>query len=270
MTESLLFNNTFPRSNAYSPEWIMSSASGGANSVWLTEWLAEILDLRPGMKLLDLGCGRAASSIFLAREFGVQVWATDLWFDPYENMLRIRDAGVADGVYPIKANARDLPFAAEFFDAVISIDAFSYIGTDDHYLNYVARFVKPLGTIAIAQAGFVNELDKEPPQHLDDWLKSEPLLRSMHSPNWWREHWGRSGIVDVVNSEMMPNGWQCWLDWHRTIAPDNHLEIQTIESDRGENLGYLRVVGQRRANANLDYTNILIPSNYTPAPLLRQ
>ena len=35
------------------------------------------LDLRPGMRVLDLGCGRAASSIFLRREFGVQRWATD-------------------------------------------------------------------------------------------------------------------------------------------------------------------------------------------------
>jgi hypothetical protein len=30
--------------------------------------------------VLDLGCGRASSSIFLRREFGVQVWAADLWF----------------------------------------------------------------------------------------------------------------------------------------------------------------------------------------------
>jgi cyclopropane fatty-acyl-phospholipid synthase-like methyltransferase len=46
--------------------------------LWLTEWLAEALDLRPGMRVLDLGCGRAMSSVFLRREFGVQVWASIL------------------------------------------------------------------------------------------------------------------------------------------------------------------------------------------------
>ena len=68
----------FPRSNSYSPDWLIESASGGANSVWLIDWLASALDLKPGMNVLDLGCGRAASSIFLAREYGVSVWATDL------------------------------------------------------------------------------------------------------------------------------------------------------------------------------------------------
>lgn len=96
-----LINGMFPRSNAYSPEWVKASASGGANAMWLCEWLCSVLDLKPGMRVLDLGCGRAASSIFLAREFGVQVWATDLWFDPYENMRRIHDAGLASSVYPM-------------------------------------------------------------------------------------------------------------------------------------------------------------------------
>ena len=71
------------------------------------------------MRVLDLGCGRAPSSIFLRREFGVQVWATDLWFSASENLERIRDAGVDDGVFPIHADARSLPFAAEFFDAIV-------------------------------------------------------------------------------------------------------------------------------------------------------
>ena len=105
-----------------------ASVSGGANSLWLTEWLTGALDLRPGMRVLDLGCGRAASSIFLRREFGVQVWATDLWFSASENIQRIRDAGVEDGVFPIHADARSLPFAADFFDAIVCIDSFSTTG----------------------------------------------------------------------------------------------------------------------------------------------
>ena len=63
----------FPRAARYNPEWVTSAVSGAANPLWMAEWLAEALDLRPGMRVLDLGCGRAASSIFLHREFGVQV-----------------------------------------------------------------------------------------------------------------------------------------------------------------------------------------------------
>ena len=146
------FLQDFPRSSAYHPEWVIAGVSGGANPLWLTEWLAGVLDLRPGMRVLDLGCGRALSSIFLHREFGVQVWATDLWFSATENLQRIRDAGVEDGVFPIHADARSLPFAAEFFDAIVSIDSFVYYGTDDLYLNSLARFVKPGGWVGIAGA----------------------------------------------------------------------------------------------------------------------
>src|SRR3989454_11969484 len=91
--DSRLISDRFPRASGYHPEWVLAGVSGAANPLWMTEWLAEGLDLRPGMRVLDLGCGRAMSSVFLRREFGVQVWATDLWFSASENLQRIRDAG---------------------------------------------------------------------------------------------------------------------------------------------------------------------------------
>src|SRR5712671_8200199 len=168
-TDKRLFSERFPRSSTYHPEWVIASVSGGANPLWMTEWLTSALDLRPGMRVLDLGCGRAASSIFLRREFGVQVWATDLWFSVSENIQRIRDAGVEDAVFPIHADARSLPFAAEFFDAIVSIDSFFYYGTDDLYLGNLARFVKPGGQVGIAGAGLIREMDGPIPPHLQGW-----------------------------------------------------------------------------------------------------
>src|SRR5215471_13388644 len=161
-----LLSERFPRASQYHPDWVIANASGGANSLWLTEWLTTALDLRPGQRVLDLGCGRASSSIFLRREFGVQVWTTDLWIGAAENMQRIRDAGVEDGVFPLHADARSLPFAPDFFDAVVCVDAFPYFGTDDLYLNYLAHFVKPNGQMGIVGAGLVSELEGAVPAHL--------------------------------------------------------------------------------------------------------
>ncbi|HTG43410.1 MAG TPA: methyltransferase domain-containing protein, partial [Verrucomicrobiae bacterium] len=225
------FSERFPRSSAYNPEWIMAGVSGSANSLRITEWLAEKLELRSGMRVLDLGCGRAASSIFLNREFGVQVWGTDLWFDASENLRRIRDAGAESGVFPIHADARSLPFAKEFFDAVVSIDSFVYYGTDDHYLNYLARFVKAGGAIGIAGAGLMQEIEGEVPEHLRSWW--EPGIWSLHSAAWWRRHWGKTGIVNVEIADDLPDGWREWLDWHRIICPENATEIQAVETDAG-------------------------------------
>jgi cyclopropane fatty-acyl-phospholipid synthase-like methyltransferase len=233
----------------------------------MTEWLAGVLDLRPGMRVLDLGCGRAMSSIFLHKEFGLQVWATDLWFSVNENLQRIRDAGLQDGVFPIHADARSLPFAIEFFDAIISIDSFIYYGTDDLYLNYLARFVKPGGQIAIAGAGLMEEFNGIVPDHLRAWWTND--LWCLHSAPWWKTHWQRTGIMDIEVADTLPDGWRLWKDWHLAIAPDNAKEIQALEVDRGRYLGYVRLVGRRKAGTPLDEPILSIPDQYTKKPLLR-
>ncbi|WP_165246632.1 SAM-dependent methyltransferase [Paludisphaera soli] len=258
----------FPRSSRYNPEWVVAGVSGGANALRLTEWLAGAMELRPGMRVLDLGCGRASSSVFLHREFGVQVWAADLWFDVSENLRRIRDAGVEDGVFPIHADARSLPFGAEFFDAVVSIDSFFYYGTDDLYLNYLARFVKPGGPVGIAAAGLMREIEGPVPEHLREWWTQDCWM--LHSAAWWRRHWERTGVVDIETADSMPDGWRSWLEWHRSIAPDNEVEIRAIEADRGDYLGYVRLVARRRGDATLaDHIVSLPPQGYESKPLLR-
>jgi SAM-dependent methyltransferase len=219
------------------------------------------------MRVLDLGCGRAASSILLCREFGVHVWATDLWFSASENLQRIRDAGVEDGVFPVHADARALPFATDFFDAIVSIDSFVYYGTDDLYLNYLARFVKPKGWVGIAGAGLMREIEGEIPKHLRAWWTPEHWC--LRSARWWRRHWERTGIVGIEVADTMPAGWKRWLDWQRFAAPDNKVEIEALEADRGRYLGYVRVAGRRRAGAKLEDPIVSLPSEYTRKPLLR-
>jgi SAM-dependent methyltransferase len=257
----------FPRSSAYNPEWVLAATSGGANSLWLTEWLTEAMELRPGMRVLDLGCGRGASSIFLQREFGVQVWATDLWFDPTERLSRIRDAGVADAVFPIHADARALPFATGFFDAVVSIDSFVYYGTDDLYANDLARYVAPGGQIGIAGAGLVEEIDGAVPEHLRAWW--EPSMACLHSAEWWRRHWQRSGVLEVASADTMPDGWKLWIDWQRAASPGNRVEIDALTADHGRRLGYVRAVARRRSDVEPDEPIASLPAEYTARPLLR-
>lgn len=265
--DDLMASQRFPRSSRYSPEWVLAGVSGGANSLWLTEWLAEVMALRAGMRVLDLGCGRGLSSIFLHREFGVQVWAVDLWFDVDERFARIRDAGVDAAVFPMHADARSLPFAAEFFDAVVSIDSFVYYGTDDLYLPYLARFVRPGGLIGIAGAGLIQEMEGPVPEHLQPWW--EPAMGCLHSAPWWRRHWARSSVLDIEIADAMHDGWQAWLAWQHRACPDNRVEIDTVQADRGRYLGYVRVVGRRRTEAILDKPIVSLPVDYTKHPMLR-
>lgn len=88
---------------------------------------------------------------------------------------------------------------------------------------------------------------------------------------WWRRHWERTGLLEITVAD---EGWQLWLDWHKSAFPDNASEIKTLEADRGEYLGYVRVVGRRRGGTKLeDYcwpgTMKSAPPQDTRKPLLR-
>ena len=271
-TDKRLISERFPRASGYHPEWALAGVSGAANPLWMTEWLTEALELRRGMRVLDLGCGRAMSSVFLRREFDVQVWATDLWFNASENLQRIRDAGVEDGVFPLHADARSLPFAGAFFDVILCLDSFPYFGTDALYLNYLAHFVKPDGRIGTAGTGLVREVEGPVPDHLRDFWTQD--LWALHSAAWWRRHWERTGILAIEQADTMPDGWLRWLEWQRAVAPHNVTEITAVEADQGTNLGYVRAIGRRRADAKLEeycWPDPVrsLPPQYTKKPLLR-
>ena len=237
----------FPRSAGYRPEWMLENLMG-PNAVWLAEALSQVLPLEPGMRVLDMGCGRAISSIFLAKEFGCQVWATDLWIKPNENWGRIRAAGLEDRVFPIHAEAHALPFADEFFDAAVSLDAYHYFGTDDLYLGYYARFVKPGGALGIVVPGVAREFTAGLPPHLAPYW--HPEFWSFHSPDWWRRHWERTGPVAVAAADLIPRGWEHWLRWLEVAAAQGYRsdpqEAAMVRLDAGRNLGFTRLVAHKR------------------------
>jgi SAM-dependent methyltransferase len=252
--DSLFHNPRFPRSSSYPAEWVARNQMG-PNALWLTEWLCEALELAPGMRVLDLGCGRAMSSIYLAREHRVQVFAADLWIAAGDNWTRVQDAGLTDRIVPVQAEAHALPFAEGFFDAVVSLDAYSYFGTDDLYLGYVVRYLRPGGRLAIVVPGLMRELDDGPPAHLlraqdNGRVFWEPDCWCFHTADWWRRHWQRSGLVDVALCDTLEDGWRHWARHERAVEASGFgifpSDAQALEADRGQTLGFVRAIAQKR------------------------
>lgn len=242
-----LHHQRYPRSNRYEPQWVIDNQMG-PHALWLMESLTEVMPIEPGMRVLDLGCGTAMTSIFLAKEFGAAVWAVDLWVDASPNQQRIVDAGVGDRVVPIHAEAHDLPFADGFFDAVVSVDAYQYFGTADLYLGYIARFLRPGGRIGIVVPSVTTEIATDVPPHLAPYWEWE--FCCFHSPAWWRTHWDKTGKVRVDRAETIEDGWKDWLrfaeiteqhtdGWMREASANS---AAMLRADRGEHLGFARIV----------------------------
>ena len=242
----------YPRTSAYDPAWVFLNHMG-PNVLWLTEWLTEVVDLEPGMRVLDLGCGTAISSVFLAREFGVQVWAADLWISPDDNVGRVAETDVADRVFPISVEAHTLPFGAGFFDAVVSIDSYHYYGTDVRYLSYLTRVARPGAPVGIVVPGDVEDRDELP---ADVAAIAHPPLDgdyfTFRSDRWWRRHWEMSGAVDVELADMHPDGWDLWYRWCEIGAAwagtdaGESGDAELLLTGSGRSLGFTRVVGRVR------------------------
>jgi cyclopropane fatty-acyl-phospholipid synthase-like methyltransferase len=237
----------FPRPGRYDAEWVLDNHMG-PNPLWLVESLCRRLDLAPGDMALDLGCGKALTSIFLAREFGVHVVAADLWIPPEDNARRLRGAGVAGQVTPLRAEAHSLPFGDRQFDAVVSVDAYHYFGTSDLYLAEMARLLRPGGQLGIVVPGLRYEPSVLPPPSLEDWWDWD--FCSFHSPDWWHRHWAKTGLVTVQGAWWMDRGHEIWLDWARIAVdfarskgkPPYDREVGLLESDIDQILGFTVVV----------------------------
>ncbi len=204
----------YPKTSKYDNSWIEANWMG-PNPLILLEELMEHMDLRPGMKVLDMGCGKGITSVFLAKEYGVTVFANDLWISASDNLKRFIEAGVQDMVFPIHAEAHALPYADEFFDAAISIDSYEYYGTDEVYFpNTYSKLVKPGGQFGIVVPGLAREYEAGCPDTLRELWVGEMFC--FHSAAWWRRHWGKTGIVDVTACYDIedPKGiWRPWADW---------------------------------------------------------
>ncbi|MGZ3458459.1 MAG: SAM-dependent methyltransferase [Archangium sp.] len=192
---------------AYSWEHIYQGAMG-PGGLFLASDMAEGMGLAPGQRVLDLGCGRAATSIFLAREYGVEVVAADLWIDPTENWQTIRAAGLGHRVLPLRVDIRHIPFAEESFDAIFCMDSYFYYGTDDFFLRALVKVLKPGAPICIGGPCFSREVDPEPGSvfAFDDAL-------GYHSPGYWKHKFERSRVVVDVTSQEHPLGAEFWQDY---------------------------------------------------------
>ena len=236
----------FPKSSKYDADWLLKNNMGPC-SVWLTEYLMEKMELKPGMRILDMGCGMGMSSVFLAKEYGVTVFANDLWISATDNFKRFIEMEVSDRVFPIHAEAHSLPYAEGFFDAIISIDSYHYYGTNDIYLLDFIKYLRDGGQIGIVVPGLTHEIGNKIPENIqkywyEDWC-------TFHSPTWWKEHFEKCKSMRVDVADYLHNGWDIWLKWGQICkkygygGSDN--EIKLLEIDQGQTITFSRIISTK-------------------------
>ena len=209
----------FPKANSFDSA-LVSSKIMGPNPLKLCEELLENATIPTGATICDLGSGTGSTSVMLAREYGFNTYAVDLWSDPEENRAFFHTMGVTDEtLHPVKADASEgLPFPSEFFDAVVSIDSYNYYGRDPEYLGTkLLPYVKPGGMLYLAIPGMVHDCHSNlPAALLASWTPDQ--LEYMHDASWWQSMIEQTNGVEILEIKQMECTTEAWADW---IACDN-------------------------------------------------
>ena len=114
---------------------------------------ASQLGLKPGMRLLDIGCGLGGAARFMAQEYGCQVTGIDL-SDEYVAVANLLAAKVNLGsrVHYQQSSALELPFAAGSFDGAYMCHVGMNIEDKSRLFREVRRILCPAGMFGIYDA----------------------------------------------------------------------------------------------------------------------
>jgi SAM-dependent methyltransferase len=205
----------------------------------------ERLRLRPGMRLLDLGCGGGRHA-FAAWRAGAVVVALDASFPELVDVRAVAggmlDAGeLADGAPggAVQGDALALPFPDGSFDRIVASEVLEHIWQDQAALAELARVLRPGGAIAVTVPARVPEricwaLDRDyhdkPGGHIRIYRRPElggKLERAglhprgshhahaLHSPYWWVRC---AGGVDRPE-RLLARKYHDYLVWELTNRP---------------------------------------------------
>lgn len=236
----------YPLSQKYNTPELMAKIMG-PNPIKLEEELLADCNLPQGSVVCDLGSGQGLTSVFLAKEYGFKVYAADLWSNPEENRKFFSQMGLTDDqIIPVKADATDLPFNPEFFDAVISTDSYNYFGRDAAYLDAkLLPFVKKNGYVYIAVPGMKQDChDDLPAELLLSWTPEQ--LDYIHDTTYWADLVSRCKGAEVISVTEMESNDEVWADW---LKQDNEYAIgdrKAMEAGGGKYLNFIKIVLKKR------------------------
>jgi tocopherol O-methyltransferase len=136
--------------------WIHGDESKEMAQLQLIEHLARLANVKPGSRVLDIGCGFGGSSLFLARNYSTAT--TGITISPVQVEMANRAAARENIDAKFLLMDAEAMHFSQPFDLLWSIESISHYQDPRKFFASAARLLKPGGTFA-----------------LTDWFKKENL-----------------------------------------------------------------------------------------------
>ena len=179
--------------------WIRGDETKERAQIQLIEHLAQLAEIQPGCRILDVGCGTGASSIFLAERYKVE--ATGITISPVQVSLANRAAARED------ANATFLLMDAEamkfenLFDVVWSVESISHYQDIEKFFASAAKLLKPNGTVAVID--WFKKPNLKPAEYKQQIIPIEKGMLVELGTMQEYEAWMRSSGLKIRKSEIL-------------------------------------------------------------------
>ena len=162
-----------------------------------TEELIELCHIGEGKHVLDVGCGVGVTPCFIAKRYGCRVVGVDISEGMIERSKeRAKREGVADRVEFRLADAQDLPFEDDLFDAVFTESVTALPEDKQRAVNEYVRVTKPGGYVGLNEGTWIKT---PPPTELAEYLSGTFGVKGrLLTSDEWEELLASAGLRDLL------------------------------------------------------------------------
>jgi ubiquinone/menaquinone biosynthesis C-methylase UbiE len=168
-------------------------------SVKATNELISLCKIESGKHVLDVGCGVGITDVYLAREYNVNITGIDVNAGMLKRAKNYSEEDkVEDITCYITADAQNLPFIDDYFDAVICESLLVFVSDKNQALSEFIRVTKPGYYVGFTESIWRGNKKEK----MDEFLKktADPQAR-METHETWVEILEESELIDTVAHE---------------------------------------------------------------------
>jgi ubiquinone/menaquinone biosynthesis C-methylase UbiE len=167
-----------------------------------TRELVKLCQILPGYRVLDVGCGAGRTPVFLAKEYELRMIGVDLHPGMVAASRELARREKVEGRVSFRqADAQDLPFEDNSFDAVIVESVTAFPPDQQQAVREYARVLKPGGYVGMNESTY---LQPNPPVDIQDWVSQESAMNAqIHTSQGWQTLLENAGL-EVMAVRLFP------------------------------------------------------------------